>query len=824
MDEGSQKEGLRSGSSQAAHGDRQPKQGGVQPLSGDEARPPPSFQLANVKLAPDLLALLAYAEHLMQFRAVPYNELSTTALLFALAQADQGFAPHLLQASNEARLFAATLKSMAGAQFERAWSSYFTSGIQSAMAASRRLPSPNLILTNNCARLFASAIQIATNVKRDRPDMRDLIEAMWQRSAARAHTVLREMGIDLMALRDRYERALLAQPTHPPAPQQDIRQHLVDDRAGHDDLIEFTPYAIAIASFLTSAETRGPISVSIQAPWGAGKSSLMRQVQHRLEPAPVPADTDRPLKLPSLKLRDVIGFLDRTRTGKKPGAIADDRRWTVWFNAWKYESSEQVWAGLVDAIISQVSARLDPVERELFLLRLNLSRIDDGVVRRKIYDRVITYWWVSVRRWLLAAGAAIASVLGIAAAPAEKIPDLPLLSQLHAHGVSSAIAIQVAIAAYVVWNYFSARGKVKEEPAKFSLAEYVRVPDYAKTVGVMHQIHEDLRRVLKEMPRPAGLGENAPPLPLVIFIDDLDRCSPNKVACIVEGINTFLAGDQAEFLFVIGMDPQMVAAALEHAHREVKSHLPCYEQAVPLGWRFMDKFIQLAFTIPPTRSGKVDSFVDELIGPEHMPEQRPLNDTGQSGQPEVKQEPPEADPAQREAEASEKRQRERSAKLTAESADVRRVMRGITNNYPFSPREIKRTLNFVRFVLLLRIGRVAHGHKVPELEQYQRWIVLCIRWPDAALWLQWGGTVLAGQPAEAQLDGIAARRLQRLEIACALHGMDFQQRSDAAALALGLPVGKVAWLADPDLLGFFAREAALPAGQRLSDGAHIGFY
>lgn len=94
-------------------------------------------------------------------------------------------------------------------------------------------------------------------------------------------------------------------------------------------------------------------------------------------------------------------------------------------------------------------------------------------------------------------------------------------------------------------------------------------------------------------------------------------------------------------------------------------------------------------------------------------------------------------------------------------------MRGITSNYPFSPREIKRTLNFVRFVLLL-----------------------CIRWPDAALWLQWGSTVLAGQPTEAQLDGIAARRLQRLESACTLSGMDFQQRSEAAALALGRPSAK----------------------------------
>jgi hypothetical protein len=49
---------------------------------------------------------------------------------------------------------------------------------------------------------------------------------------------------------------------------------------------------------------------------------------------------------------------------------------TVWFNAWKYQSTEQVWAGLADSIVTQVAARMDPVERELFFLELNLRRQD----------------------------------------------------------------------------------------------------------------------------------------------------------------------------------------------------------------------------------------------------------------------------------------------------------------------------------------------------------------------------------------------------------------------------------------------------------------
>jgi hypothetical protein len=39
---------------------------------------------------------------------------------------------------------------------------------------------------------------------------------------------------------------------------------------------------------------------------------------------------------------------------------------TVWLNAWKYESTEQVWAGLADGIVREIASRLDPVEREWF--------------------------------------------------------------------------------------------------------------------------------------------------------------------------------------------------------------------------------------------------------------------------------------------------------------------------------------------------------------------------------------------------------------------------------------------------------------------------
>ncbi len=51
-------------------------------------------------------------------------------------------------------------------------------------------------------------------------------------------------------------------------------------------------------------------------------------------------------------------------------------------------------------------------------------------------------------------------------------------------------------------------------------------------------------------------------LPIVVFIDDLDRFSPQKVAEVTGGINLFLASEFPDCMFVFGMDAEIVAAPL----------------------------------------------------------------------------------------------------------------------------------------------------------------------------------------------------------------------------------------------------------------------
>src|SRR5262249_16789358 len=77
--------------------------------------------------------------------------------------------------------------------------------------------------------------------------------------------------------------------------------------------------------------------------------------------------------------------------------------------------------------------------------------------------------------------------------------------------------------------------------------------------------------------------------------------------------NLFLAGEFPDCIFVFGMDAEMVAAALEQAHGDVIAKLPSYAGHIPIGWRFMDKFVQLPFVIPPPEMRDIDNYMQSLF-------------------------------------------------------------------------------------------------------------------------------------------------------------------------------------------------------------------
>ncbi len=780
-------------------------------------RAAPERDAYKLAMTPAVQGALELAAALSRFPRAS-RRISSTLIFFSLCESQGNAAPAPLAADAAADLFASAVRELTGERYDEAWRTYFETSKRPSGEVTYVLPRP----TNNVAAILRAAADIGKSKGAASIAVDHLIEALLTRKEMRLFRVLEQLGVDPALLLREYGDARLGQ----------ITMKFRNDVASDVDRLGYEGYATAIVDFLTHSETPPPLSISIQAPWGGGKSSLMNLVREQLDPKEI-REKHKP-KIESsfsgkrLRLGEVLRILDRIDGFSIDPDKEPSRLWTVWFNAWKYETSEQIWAGLVDAIVSQVAERLPLIEREKFFLKLQLARIDDGIIRRRIYDRIANIWWSKVRAWVLTGAGVLASLIGLQiAAPAVPLTIMQAVGWWAGYG---ALAVPIIMSIYLIGTYFSNRTAVQREPASFSLSDFIRVPDYDKSMGEIHQIHADLRRVLGVVPRDPAANEHAP---IVIFIDDLDRCSPSKVAGVVEGVSMLLASDTYRCMFVIGMDPQMVAAALEKAHEDVRKHLPRYERTVPLGWRFMDKFVQLPFTIPPAPAAQFDAYLDWLSDTRTLATQESAPIALASAS--VKEEPRRAFAERSEAAAervanfdatdSASSAPKDSGQVFVESRDVGAIIRAATRDAVANPREMKRMINLARFYLALRAARRRRdgAWRAPSPEQYARWIAVTLRWPDMMRWLQWGSDE-ANWKASSTADSLIVRRLRRLEEIAAdagnIEGWKFRLQAD-----LMVPVeAESDWGCDPKLFEFFQGEGGLELQQRLSAAAQRGFW
>ena len=438
----------------------------------------------------------------------------------------------------------------------------------------------------------------------------------------------------------RQDVAILEAAAHQDAAMLEAEVRYADDSISNDswtttDTAGYRPYADAIARGIQHPGTRPPLTIGIRAPWGAGKTSVMRMIQQRLEwppdttspgpgsQRPVSLNVRRaaktgprwwPLRASKDSKRITNGALLRNlkQEGKARGGeatpeptitplppSAHDDRWlaTVWFNPWIYQTGEQVWAGLAHEIIKQATDRMTPLDRERFWLELNLLRIDEQAVRRKVYGLVVE----RVLPWLIAGlFLVIAGIVVLALNQGRRLVGAAL------GGSSAVIVVAGGIQA---WNVLRSNisgslsrlvtlatelRKTAGEQFKGTYDQLVESPDYRSQSGAFHLVQTDVMRVLKLLATPQR--------PTVIFIDDLDRCSPGTVVQVIEAINLFVAGQDSNVIFVIAMEPEMVAAHIEAAYGDLVKRMAeldgANDQPSDLGWKFLEKIIHLPLSLP----------------------------------------------------------------------------------------------------------------------------------------------------------------------------------------------------------------------------------
>ena len=154
-----------------------------------------------------------------------------------------------------------------------------------------------------------------------------------------------------------------------------------------------------------------------------------------------------------------------------------------------------------------------------------------------------------------------------------------------------------------------------------AITDEVRVPYIGLSLGKVRANYQQLvdqdiekrseqarlREHYKEVIAEAGGGDDSKTSKtrLVIFIDDLDRCQPATAVAMLEALKLYLNLDGC--IFVLGIDRQPIEAAIASEYEGLNIAKESY----------LDKIVQLPFTIPALSNERVDAYIDEKL-PIHL--------------------------------------------------------------------------------------------------------------------------------------------------------------------------------------------------------------
>lgn len=323
-----------------------------------------------------------------------------------------------------------------------------------------------------------------------------------------------------------------------------------------DDRLGFANYVDAFVRLVDT--TIPPLTVGVYGSWGSGKSFLLTKIIEKLDPkANHLSSNTSTLKEKILKLWRKEYQPTRTDT------------LIVWFGAWDYNATEKLWAGIVERIFLAIEQ--SALGQWYVRLRINLVRNFQQEWRR-LKEQLLPF-----------------VLFAIVAASLTAI-FFQTNQQTFARFVSGSTAIIFVLA--LLREFL----KLFLTPASQRIVKMFSYPDYSAELGFMSRIRYDLQSFANSLPE--GMK-------IVVFVDDLDRCDPQKAVEVLEAIKLLL--DFERFIVFMALDARIITRAIEEKYSNV------LQKAGISGYEYLDKIIQIPFNIPQPSSNDIRNYVGTLL-------------------------------------------------------------------------------------------------------------------------------------------------------------------------------------------------------------------
>lgn len=253
-------------------------------------------------------------------------------------------------------------------------------------------------------------------------------------------------------------------------------------------------------------------------------------------------------------------------------------------------------------------------------------------------------------------------------------------------------------------------------------ADYVTIADlvddrlrqaqYEGELGLMHRIQSDLAELSRSLSLPpkhphlAKLKEQFPRghARIILFIDDLDRCPPDRVVEVLETVQLLVKTPL--FVVVLAMDVRYITRALEKVYKDI-----LLRDGSPSGLDYIEKIIQLPYSVRPVDATQIERYlrgqmvVEESLAPVSLPATPAAHASGGAsggagGSRESSEEP---EPV--------------TAEMVVFTAQELGWVTRSCRRLPLSPRSIKRVVNALKLLKIVWFRPNRHIRPAPEVQE-----------------------------------------------------------------------------------------------------------
>jgi energy-coupling factor transporter ATP-binding protein EcfA2 len=303
-----------------------------------------------------------------------------------------------------------------------------------------------------------------------------------------------------------------------------------------EDRFGYMTYARALAGQILDADT--PLTIAIHGPWGSGKTSLM----HLLE-----------------------GIIQKRQSSSK-------KIYSLWIDAWTLSNQDEVWQAFLQVLLNEVNRRL-PI----------WQRID----WRNLFKQMVTN---SYRLILSITPVIVGTIYGTKNANWEDV----LQVMAHPTSADSLAAVTGAFASYglFLWTIVKPAVEKGKQIIQIDLKGMMKFSSFAVQISELMKLRSRFDTMVSAL-----VGKNGR---IVVFIDDLDRCRPDKVVNVLEAVKLF--ANSKGCVYVLGIDQDIVRESIQDQ----------YQYSDPRAADdYISKIIQIPFYLPPLDSTKVIEFISD---------------------------------------------------------------------------------------------------------------------------------------------------------------------------------------------------------------------